>query len=82
MLESGKSVGDYIGKEDLTEITDDELEAVCKAAVEANPKAAEDYRNGKEKAMNALLGFVMKSTKGKADSEKAKEIIKFVMRNS
>ena len=32
-----------------------------------NPKAVEDYRGGKEKALGALVGQVMKAMKGKAD---------------
>ena len=32
-----------------------------------NPKAVDDYRGGKEKALGALVGQVMKAMKGKAD---------------
>jgi hypothetical protein len=33
----------------------------------ANPKSVEEFRAGKEKAFNALVGQVMKATKGKAN---------------
>ena len=33
-----------------------------------NPKAAADFRAGKEKALGALMGFVMRETGGKAHS--------------
>ena len=33
----------------------------------ANPKLVDDYRAGKEKAFNALVGQVMKATQGKAN---------------
>ncbi len=82
MLECGKSADELLSEDELRELSDEDLEAVCKTAVISNPKAVNDYRYGKEKAMNALLGFVMKATRGKADTEKAKEIIQSVIRNS
>jgi aspartyl-tRNA(Asn)/glutamyl-tRNA(Gln) amidotransferase subunit B len=42
-----------------------ELETWCRAAIAGNPKAAEEFRAGKESAINALKGPVMKSAKGK-----------------
>ena len=44
-----------------------ELQAVVKKAVEANPKAVRGYKNGKGKAVGAIVGFVMKEMKGKCD---------------
>jgi aspartyl-tRNA(Asn)/glutamyl-tRNA(Gln) amidotransferase subunit B len=49
---------------------------LCKQAIESNPKAVEDYKNGKEKALKALLGFVMKNSRGKADAAAAEAKIK------
>ena len=46
---------------------DNALKAAAEKAIAANPKAIEDYRGGKKKALGALVGFVMKETKGKAD---------------
>jgi aspartyl-tRNA(Asn)/glutamyl-tRNA(Gln) amidotransferase subunit B len=43
-----------------------ELEQWCRAAIAGNPKAAAEFRAGKESAINALHGPVMKSAKGKA----------------
>lgn len=52
----------------LIQVSDEsELEAIVKAAIEANPKAVEDIRNGKGKAAGAIVGFVMKETKGRAN---------------
>lgn len=76
MLESGEDVETYIKAEDLAGVSDSDVENFCKAAIEANPKAVEDIRNGKLQAINALKGFVMKQTKGKADAAKVEEIIK------
>jgi aspartyl-tRNA(Asn)/glutamyl-tRNA(Gln) amidotransferase subunit B len=43
------------------------LEAIVAAVLAANAKQVEDYRAGKEKAFNALVGQVMKQTQGKAN---------------
>lgn len=79
MLESGKSVGEYIKAEDLAGMSDDELKALCKGAVDANPKAVEDVKNGKEKAINVMFGYVMKNSHGKADVKKAEAIIREII---
>jgi aspartyl-tRNA(Asn)/glutamyl-tRNA(Gln) amidotransferase subunit B len=41
---------------------------MCRAAVEANAKSAADYMSGKEKALKALVGAVMRESKGRADA--------------
>jgi len=38
MLESGKPVEEFIKPEDLAGISDEELESLCKEAIDANPK--------------------------------------------
>lgn len=43
------------------------LEALCKAAIEANPGPVADVKAGKTKAMGALVGYVMKESKGQAN---------------
>ena len=79
MLESGKDVGEYIKPDDLKGMSDDDLKALCQGAVEANPKAVEDIKNGKDKAINVMFGYVMKNSKGKADVGKAAQIIKKII---
>ena len=41
-----------------------------------NAKQVEDYRAGKEKAFNSLVGQVMKATQGKANPAQVNEILK------
>jgi aspartyl-tRNA(Asn)/glutamyl-tRNA(Gln) amidotransferase subunit B len=53
-----------------------ELESIVAAAVEANPEAAEQVRGGNEKAIGAIVGAVMKETKGRADGGEVKRLIK------
>ena len=75
MLQSGKGVDEFIKAEDLVGVSEDEIINFCKAAIEANPKAAEDIKAGKGKAINALKGFVMKQSRGKADAAKVEDLI-------
>jgi len=53
----------------LTKTTGDAgvIAAAIEEAINDNPKALEDYRNGEGKAINFLVGQVMKKTRGKAD---------------
>ncbi len=52
-----------------------ELKKMVKEAIEENPKAVEDYKSGKENAMQVIIGSVMKKTQGKADIKKTKELL-------
>jgi len=76
MLESGKSVEEFIKPEDLVGISDEELESLCKEAIDANPKAVADVRSGKDKAINVMFGYIMKKTGGKADIRKAEALLR------
>lgn len=67
MLDTGKSCTAFLTEHDFTQITPAELEKICYAALKQNEQAVIDYRKGKEKALKALLGAVMRTTKGRAD---------------
>ncbi|HLD08055.1 MAG TPA: Asp-tRNA(Asn)/Glu-tRNA(Gln) amidotransferase subunit GatB [Candidatus Peribacterales bacterium] len=80
MVESGKEAATIIKEEGLGQIADTStLEKIVKKAIEENPKAVEDIRNGKEKAKAAIVGFVMKETKGQANPALIHEIIQKVL---
>jgi aspartyl-tRNA(Asn)/glutamyl-tRNA(Gln) amidotransferase subunit B len=53
-----------------------ELEKWVAAAIAANPKAAEGFRTGNEKALNAIMGAVMKASAGKANPKLVDEIVR------
>jgi aspartyl-tRNA(Asn)/glutamyl-tRNA(Gln) amidotransferase subunit B len=55
---------------------DGELEGIVAAAIEADPAAAERVRGGNEKAIGALVGAVMRETKGRADGGEVNRLIK------
>ena len=52
------------------------LEAIVAAVLAANAKSVEEYRAGKDKAFNALVGQVMKASQGKANPAQASELLK------
>lgn len=53
-----------------------ELERLVDELLAANTKSVEEYRAGKEKAFNALVGQAMKATKGKANPAQVTELLK------
>lgn len=52
------------------------LEESVREVLEENPDAVEDLENGKDSAINYLMGKVMEKTNGKADPGEAKQLIK------
>jgi aspartyl-tRNA(Asn)/glutamyl-tRNA(Gln) amidotransferase subunit B len=52
------------------------LEAIVDQVIAANAKSVDEYRAGKDKAFNALVGQVMKASKGQANPAQAGELLK------
>lgn len=52
------------------------LEKIIDEVIAANPGNVEQYRAGKDKAFNALVGQVMKASKGKANPGQVNELLK------
>lgn len=76
MLESESSPKEIMNELGIKIVSDpEELRAMVRAAIEANPKAAEDYKNGKTKAADAIKGVIMKETKGMARMELVQQIV-------
>ena len=66
-----------IGKRGLRQISDSgAIEAIVDQVLAANAKLVDDYRAGKERAFNALVGQVMKASQGKANPAQANAILK------
>ena len=60
----------------LVQITDTgAIEAAVDAAIAANPKAVAEYKGGKKKAIGALVGQVMKATRGKANPQMVNKML-------
>lgn len=64
-------------QKNLRQISDDsEIEKWVDDVLAANPQQVADYRAGKEKAFNSLVGQVMKTSKGKANPAQVNSVLK------
>ena len=64
----GENVDAIIDAKGLRQLRDaSELERVVEQVIAANPRSVEEFRAGKDKAFNALVGQAMKATQGRAD---------------
>ncbi len=71
------SVDDIIESKGLKQITDaGEIERTVDEVLAANARQVEDYRAGKEKAFNSLVGQVMKATRGKGNPARINELLR------
>ncbi len=59
-------------KNNMSGITDEELEKIIEKVIQDNAKAVTDYKSGKEQALMFLVGQVLRETKGKADPAQIK----------
>ncbi|MCM2290172.1 MAG: Asp-tRNA(Asn)/Glu-tRNA(Gln) amidotransferase subunit GatB [Sulfuritalea sp.] len=73
----GSSADEIIEKQGLKQITDTgAIEALVDEVLAANQKSVEEFRAGKEKAFNALVGQAMKATRGKANPQQVTDLLK------
>jgi aspartyl-tRNA(Asn)/glutamyl-tRNA(Gln) amidotransferase subunit B len=73
----GRDADEVIDKKGLKQITDSgAIEALVDEVLAANPKSVEEFRAGKEKAFNALVGQVMKAAKGKANPQQVNDLLR------
>jgi aspartyl-tRNA(Asn)/glutamyl-tRNA(Gln) amidotransferase subunit B len=74
---AGADVDAVIEAQGLKQMSDSgELSAIVDAVLAANAKSVEEYRAGKDKAFNALVGQAMKASKGKANPAQVNELLK------
>jgi aspartyl-tRNA(Asn)/glutamyl-tRNA(Gln) amidotransferase subunit B len=77
MWEGEGTADEIIEKRGLKQISDvGAIGKIVEEVLAANAKQVEDYRAGKEKAFNSLVGQVMKATKGKANPAQVNAILK------
>ena len=70
-------IDEIIEQRGLKQITDiGALEALVDGVLQANPKSVEEFKSGKEKAFNALIGQVMKASQGKANPQQLNELLR------
>ena len=75
--DSDKLADDIIESKGLKQISDSgALEKIVDDVLAANAKSVEEFRAGKEQAINALMGQAMKASKGKANPAQLTELLK------
>ncbi|NNH38442.1 Asp-tRNA(Asn)/Glu-tRNA(Gln) amidotransferase subunit GatB [Acinetobacter terrae] len=73
----GQSADAIIAEKGLKQETDTgAIEVIIKEVLAANEKMVEEYKSGKEKAFNGLVGQVMKASRGKANPAQVNELMK------
>ena len=77
MWSAAGSADEIIDARGLRQISDTgALEALVAGVLEANPAQVAEYRAGKEKAFNFLVGQAMKASRGKANPAQLSELLK------
>ena len=73
----GQSADEVIEKQGLNQITDSgAIEKLVDEVIAANPQNVAEFKAGKEKAFNALVGQVMKAAKGKANPQQVNDLLR------
>ena len=73
----GSEVDAVIEVKGLKQMNDtDALEKIVDEVIAANPGNVEQFKAGKDKAFNALVGQVMKASKGKANPAQVNELLR------
>ena len=71
------TIEQIIEKHGLQQMTDSgAIEKIVDEVLAANAKSVEEYQSGKEKAFNALVGQVMKASRGKANPQQVQDLLK------
>jgi aspartyl-tRNA(Asn)/glutamyl-tRNA(Gln) amidotransferase subunit B len=78
LVAEGGEPAPIVEREGLAQMSTEggELESIVAAAVEANPDAVEQIKSGNEKAIGAIVGTVMRETKGRADGGEVNRLIR------
>jgi aspartyl-tRNA(Asn)/glutamyl-tRNA(Gln) amidotransferase subunit B len=77
MWREGQSADEIIEQRGLKQISDaGAIEKLVDEVLAQNAKQVEDYRAGKEKAFNSLVGQVMKATQGKANPAQVNDVLR------
>ena len=74
---TSQQLGDLIETLGLKQMNDSgELEKIVDDILAANPKNVEEYKGGNSKALNALVGQIMKGSKGKANPQQVNDLLR------
>ncbi len=77
MFETGEDPETIMQAEGLETVSDTgEIEEAVREVIAENPKAAEDYKKGKEASLQFLVGQAMRKLKGRGDPEQLRDLFK------
>ena len=77
MFKTGADPSHIVEEKGLSQVTDEgEIEKIIKEVISKNPKPVEDYKKGKETALQFLVGQVMAATRGRANPESVQRLLK------
>ena len=75
MFEEKKPFDELFDKSEFKSADNSEIMPIVEKVIENNPKAVEDYKGGKQKAIGSLIGMVMRETRGKADAKSVEAML-------
>ncbi|MDR1695948.1 MAG: Asp-tRNA(Asn)/Glu-tRNA(Gln) amidotransferase subunit GatB [Endomicrobium sp.] len=76
MYEKSADPETVVKEKGLAQISDESaIIKICEEAIAESPKAVEEFKAGKERAMGAIVGLVMKKTKGQANPQLVNKIL-------
>ncbi len=77
MFNTGADPSHVVEDKQLKQVSDEgELDTIVKQVIQDNPQPVSDYKEGKEKALQFLVGKVMAASKGQANPEIAAKMLK------
>jgi aspartyl-tRNA(Asn)/glutamyl-tRNA(Gln) amidotransferase subunit B len=76
LLDEGGDPAEIVAREGLGRAGGDELGEIVDRAMEADPDAVAKVRAGEEKAIGAIVGAVMRETKGRADGGEVQRLVR------
>ncbi|MDP2934845.1 MAG: Asp-tRNA(Asn)/Glu-tRNA(Gln) amidotransferase subunit GatB, partial [bacterium] len=81
MFRIGGDPSQIIESKNLKQMSDEkELELAAEKTIKNNPQAVEDYKKGKETALQFLVGQIMRETRGKANPKVAASLIHKILK--
>jgi aspartyl-tRNA(Asn)/glutamyl-tRNA(Gln) amidotransferase subunit B len=76
LIEEGGDPASIVAERGLAKAGGDELQQIVETALAANADAVEKIRSGNDKAIGAIVGAVMRETKGRADGGEVQRLIR------
>jgi aspartyl-tRNA(Asn)/glutamyl-tRNA(Gln) amidotransferase subunit B len=76
LVEDGGDPQKIVEEQGLALADTGELDSIVQRAIESDPAAVEQIKSGNQKAIGALMGAIMRETKGRADGQEVQRLIR------